>query len=102
MQDDEDNTLLWIALGAAVVFFLMKQNQSATAPAYPQLPGPSGSGGAGTGAGTGVTFNASNPGEIPVPSVTPGGAVVIPGENSSSIVLDPIFGMNPGEPMSWD
>lgn len=101
-MDDEDNTLLWIALGAALVYFFMRQNATAS-PNVPLLPAPSGGwGGSGTGPSTGVTFNASNPGEIPVPSVTPGGAVVIPGENSSSITLDPIFGMNPGEPYSWD
>src|ERR1700726_3936031 len=55
LEDDEDNTLLWVALGGALVFFLMRMSQSQGAPqpnvSAPRLPAPSQS-------SSGVTFNA--------------------------------------------
>jgi hypothetical protein len=83
--DDEDNTILWVLLGAAVVYFLMKRGASA-AP-MPQLPAPRGN----------VTQNADGTLTINQPAVPDltqqaekASAPNFPA--SQDFVIDPIFG----------
>jgi hypothetical protein len=75
-EEEGDNTILWVLLGAAIVYFLMRQNASA-APSgtVPLLPSPAG--GAGT-ASTNVTFDASNPTAPAVAPYSPGSTVNVP------------------------
>lgn len=98
----DDNTLLWVALGAAIVYFLMRQ-QPKTA-TMPRLPAPRATGTPGVIQNADGSLTVTEPPlpEVNVPAVYPGGNVPIPGENASSLVLDPFFGINPGQQMDWN
>ena len=70
MDEQSDNTLLWVLLGAAVVYFFMKQSGGAgLSQAIAAAGGPSGAS-----SSTAVTFNPSAQSitvNLPQPSVNP-------------------------------
>jgi hypothetical protein len=98
---DDDNTILWILLGAAAAYFFMKRQGPAPAPGYPSLPAARGTPSVTQNADGSLTVNDTLP---PLPNVKPYSPdlnLQVPGENSSSLVLDPNFGINPDSTGSW-
>jgi hypothetical protein len=81
-EEDEDNTLLWIALGGALVFFLMRMSQSQQPAPQPQIAAPKS-------APNGVTVNPD--GSISV------GTPTIP-DFSNSINMPTSIPLNPNIP----